>query len=137
LFPTDFSHLSDAALDHATTLARETGATLLVLHVEEPPLAYGGGELYYGVPEPNTEALKKMLEKIKPADPKVPFVHRMVTGDPATEIVRVANEESADLIVMSTHGRSGLTRVLMGSVAELVVRRAACPVLTFKQPPEK
>ena len=78
-----------------------------------------------------------MLEKIKPADPKVQYVHRMVTGDPATEIVRVAKEEGVDLIVMSTHGRSGLTRVLMGSVAELVVRRAECPVLTFKQPAAK
>jgi nucleotide-binding universal stress UspA family protein len=136
LFPTDFSHASDEVLPHATSLARDSGATLIILHVEEPPLAYGGGELYYGIPEPNTEALKKMLEKIKPADPKVPFVHRMVTGDPATEIVRVAEEEGVDLIVMSTHGRSGLTRVLMGSVAELVVRRAPCPVLTFKQPAE-
>ena len=77
-----------------------------------------------------------MLEKIKPSDPKVQFVHTMVTGDPATEIVRVAKDEGVDLIVMSTHGRSGLTRVLMGSVAELVVRRASCPVLTFKQPVE-
>lgn len=137
LFPTDFSHASDEVLPHATALARDSGATLIILHVEEPPVAYGGGELYYGIAEPNTDALKKMLENIKPADPKVPCVHRMVTGDPATEIVRVATDEHADLIVMSTHGRSGLTRVLMGSVAELVVRRAPCPVLTFKQPAEK
>lgn len=137
LFPTDFSHASDEVLPHATALARDTGATLIILHVEEPPLAYGGGELYYGIPEPNTDALQQMLEKIKPADPNVQFVHRMVTGDPATEIVRVAQDEGADLIVMSTHGRSGLTRVLMGSVAELVVRRSSCPVLTFKQPAEK
>ena len=107
------------------------------MHVEEPPLAYGGGELYYGIPEPNTAALRTMLEKVRPHDPTVKCVHRMETGDPAAEIVRVADEEGVDLIVMSTHGRTGLTRMLMGSVAELVVRRASCPVMTFKQPAEK
>ncbi|MCC7084408.1 MAG: universal stress protein [Pirellulales bacterium] len=136
LFPTDFSHASDAGLPLATALARDTGATLVILHVEEPPLAYGGGELYYGIPEPNTEALQKMLAAVKPADPQVAYVHRMVTGDPATEIVRVANDERADIIVVGTHGRTGLTRLLMGSVAEQVIRRAACPVLTFKEPRE-
>jgi universal stress protein A len=136
LFPTDFSHASDAGLPLASSLARDTGATLVILHVEEPPLAYGGGELYYGIPEPNTEALQKMLADVKPADPKVPYVHRMVTGDPATEIVRVAEEEQADIIVVGTHGRTGLTRLLMGSVAEQVIRRASCPVLTFKEPRE-
>lgn len=130
LFPTDFSTLSDAALIHATSLARDSGAKLVILHVEEPPAAYGGGEMYYGLPEPNTEALAEMLEKIVPD--AIPFEHRMVAGDPATEIVRVAEEEHADVIVMGTHGRTGLRRLLMGSVAEAVVRRAECPVMTFK-----
>lgn len=134
LFPTDFSHASDAGLPLATALARDTGATLVILHVEEPPLAYGGGELYYGIPEPNTEALQKMLAAVQPTDTKVAYVHRMVTGDPATEIVRVAKEEGADIIVVGTHGRTGLTRLLMGSVAEQVIRHSACPVLTFKEP---
>jgi nucleotide-binding universal stress UspA family protein len=137
LFPTDFSHASDAGLPLATVLARDTGATLVILHVEEPPLAYGGGELYYGIPEPNTEALQKMLAAVKPTDPKVAYAHRMVTGDPATEIVRVAEEEGADIIVVGTHGRTGLTRLLMGSVAEQVIRHSACPVLTFKEPREQ
>ena len=53
LFPTDFSHTGDAALALATSMARDTGATLLIIHVEEPPMAYGGGEMYYGVPEPD------------------------------------------------------------------------------------
>src|SRR4029079_8387547 len=97
LFPTDFSHASDAGMPLATMLARDTGATLVILHVEEPPLAYGGGELYYGGPEPNTEALQSMLTAVKPTDPKVPYAHRMVTGDPATEIVRVAEDEHADI----------------------------------------
>ena len=57
LFPTDFSTASDAALAHAEALARQSNARLLIVHVEEPPMAYGGGELYYGLPEPGPRAL--------------------------------------------------------------------------------
>ena len=134
LFPTDFSHTGDAALAMATALARDSGAKLLIVHVEEPPVAYGGGEMYYGMADPATEDLRKMLHDIAPPDPAVPYEHRLVTGDPAAAIARLAEEEGVDLIVMGTHGRTGLTRLLMGSVAEAVVRRAACPVLTYKQP---
>lgn len=136
LFPTDFSTPSDAGLAHATSLARDTGATLLIVHVEEPPTAYGGGEMYYGIPEPDTAALQRMLEAVVPTDPDVPFEHRLIIGDPATEVVRLAHDEHVDMIVMGTHGRTGLSRLLMGSVAEAVVRRAECPVFTFKQPHE-
>jgi nucleotide-binding universal stress UspA family protein len=136
LFPTDFSHTGDAALQYATMLARDSGATLLIVHVEEPPMAYGGGEMYYGIPEPDSEALRKMLVSVKPTDPSVKFEHRMITGDPADSIARLAEDEHADLIVMGTHGRTGLGRLVMGSVAESVVRHAKCPVLTFKKPKE-
>ena len=78
-----------------------------------------------------------MLSEIKPADPEVPYEHRLITGDPATAVVELADEEAVDMIVMGTHGRTGLSRLLMGSVAEAVVRRAKCPVLTFKQPEDK
>jgi nucleotide-binding universal stress UspA family protein len=134
LFPTDFSPASEAVLRHATALARGNNATLLIVHVEEPPLAYGSGELFYGIGEFSTEALQKLLDKVTPPDSSVPVVRRLVMGDPATEIPRVAKEESVDLIVMGTHGRTGLSRLLMGSVAELVVRRAPCAVLTVRQP---
>lgn len=134
LFPTDFSTCSDAGLAHATSLARDTGATLLIVHVAEPPAAYGGGEMYYGVPEPDTKALAKMLEAVVPTDPSVRYEHRLLTGDPANEVVELAKEENVDMIVIGTHGRTGLRRLLMGSVAEAIVRRAACPVFTFKQP---
>ena len=134
LFPTDFSHCGDAALEMATSLARDSGATLLIVHVEEPPVAYGGGEMYYGIPDPATEDLKQMLSEVKPADPSVPYEHRLVTGDPSSVIVRLAKEEDVDMIVLGTHGRTGFTRLLMGSVSEAVVRRASCPVLTYKQP---
>jgi nucleotide-binding universal stress UspA family protein len=137
VFPTDFSTASDAALTHAEALARQSHARLLIVHVEEPPMAYGGGELYYGLPEPNSERILKMLEDVKPADPSVPFAHRLTIGDPAGEIVRIAGEEKAEMVVMGTHGRTGMTRLLMGSVAEGVVRRAPCPVLVYRETPEK
>jgi nucleotide-binding universal stress UspA family protein len=132
LLPTDFSTLSDAALAYATAFARDTGAKLLIVHVEEPAMAYGGGEMYYGVLYPDTEALKKMLNDIKPKDQSVPHEHWLVSGDPADEIVRLAKQENVDLIIMATHGRTGFKHLLMGSVAEAVVRRAECPVLTLK-----
>lgn len=132
LFPTDFSHTGDAALEMATALARDTGATLIIAHVEEAPNVYAGGEFYYGIPNPPTEELRRMLVEIKPTDPAVPCEHRLLTGDPAGAIARLAEEEDVDLIVMGTHGRTGIVRVLMGSVAEVVVRRAKCPVVTYK-----
>jgi len=133
LFPTDFSVASDAALEHAAALAASTGASLLIVHVEEPPLAYGGGELYYGLPEPDSARILKMLEDVKPKDHAVPFVHRLTMGEPAAEIVRIAADEGVEMIVLGTHGRTGMTRLLMGSVAEAVVRHATCPVLVYRE----
>jgi nucleotide-binding universal stress UspA family protein len=137
LVPTDFSTASDAALPHAEVLAKQKSASLLILHVEEPPLAYGGGELYYGLPEPSSERILKMLEDVKPSDPSIPCTHRLTMGDPAGEIVRIAAEEGAEMIVLGTHGRTGVTRLLMGSVAEAIVRRAPCPVLVYRETAEK
>jgi nucleotide-binding universal stress UspA family protein len=134
LFPTDFSTCSDAGLEQATALARDANAMLLIVHVEEPPAAYGGAEMYYGISEPDQSALLRMLHAVRPSDPGVPYEHRLLRGDPAEEIVNEARQERCDLIVMGTHGRTGLTRLLMGSVAEAVVRNAACGVLTYKQP---
>jgi nucleotide-binding universal stress UspA family protein len=137
VFPTDFSTASDAALVHAAALARQSGGRLLIVHVEEPPLAYGGGELYYGLPEPSSERILKMLEDVRPADPAVPFTHRLTMGDPAAEIVRIAGDENAEMIVLGTHGRTGITRLLMGSVAVAIVRRAPCPVLVYRETAER
>jgi nucleotide-binding universal stress UspA family protein len=136
LFPTDFSHSSDAALPVATSLARDTGAKLLIVHVEEPPMAYGGGEMYYGMPDPVTEDLRAMLQRVKPTDAAVPYEHHLVIGDPAVAVAELAASEGVDLIVMGTHGRTGLRRLLMGSVAEAIVRRAPCPVFIMKEPHE-
>ena len=134
LFPTDFSHCSDAALPVATSLARDTGAKLLIVHVEEPPMAYGGGEMYYGMPDPMADDLRTMLQRVAPPDPKVPYEHHLLIGDPATAVAELAAKEGTDLIVMGTHGRTGLRRLLMGSVAEAIVRRAPCPVFIMKEP---
>jgi nucleotide-binding universal stress UspA family protein len=134
LFPTDFSTCSEGGLEQATALARDAGATLLIVHVEEPPAAYAGGEMYYGISEPDQTALLNMLHAVLPTDPTVPYEHLMLRGDPAGTIVEVAEHENCDLIVMGTHGRTGLRRLLMGSVAEAVVRRATCPVFTYKLP---
>ena len=121
----------------AATLAKDSGAKLIILHVEEPPAAYGGGEMYYGIPDPDNQALKTMLLDVKPQDPSVECEYHLVTGDPSTEIARQAESVGADLIVMGTHGRTGLRHFLMGSVAEAVVRRAHCPVFTFRLPDKK
>lgn len=137
MFPSDFSHTGDAALEMATSLARDSGATLLIVHVEERPIAYGGGEFYYGVDEPATDDLKRMLEEVRPVDSHVPCEHRLVKGDPATAITNLAREEQVDMIVMGTHGRTGVSRLLMGSVTESVVRHANCPVLTYRRPAER
>jgi nucleotide-binding universal stress UspA family protein len=81
--------------------------------------------------------LQKMFAKVKPTDLNVFYKHRLMTGDPAKAILRLAKDEDVDIIVMGSHGRSGLSRMLMGSVAEAVVRNAECPVLTYKQPAQK
>ena len=90
--------------------------------------------MYYGMMEPATEELKIMLKDVVPKDPNVAFEHRLISGDPATAISRLAESEGVDMIILGTHGRTGLMRAVMGSVAEAIVRHAACPVLTFKQP---
>lgn len=131
LYPTDFSSAGHTALEMATSLARDRGATLLIAHVEEPPMVYGGVEFYYGI-EGVREEIARRLKEVVPAGSNIAFEHRLIAGLPAPAIVELAEQENVELIVMSTHGRTGLTRVLMGSVAEEVVRKAKCPVLTVK-----
>jgi universal stress protein A len=134
LFPTDFSRCGDEALELATSLARDTGASLLIVHVEEPPMSYGSGHMYYGPTEPSTQQLSELLHKVVPKDPNVTFEHHMLLGRPASEIVEFAESEAVDFIVIGTHGRTGLFRAVMGSIAESVVRHAKCPVATVRHP---
>jgi nucleotide-binding universal stress UspA family protein len=132
LYPCDFSTAERAAFDYACELARDNGAKLLIAHVEEPPVMYGDGTFYYGIPEPDHEGVRKMLAAYKPKDPAVKYEHHLLQGDPALEVIGLAERENPDLIVMSSHGRSGLARLVMGSIAEAVMRGAPCPILVVK-----
>jgi nucleotide-binding universal stress UspA family protein len=76
----------------------------------------------------------EQLAKTAPPDPAISVSRRFIVGSPAEEIVRCANDLKADMIVMGTHGRTGVVRILLGSVAEAILRHATCPVLTVKSP---
>jgi nucleotide-binding universal stress UspA family protein len=134
LHPTDFSDRAAQAFHVASALARDYGARLVVCHVyNPPPVVYG--EFGAAPPPPEeTESLRERLGRWRPTDESIEVQHYLVEGDPATEIVALAKDCGCDLVVMGTHGRTGLGRLLMGSVAEQVVRRAPCPVLTVKTP---
>jgi nucleotide-binding universal stress UspA family protein len=133
LHPTDFSPRSEFALQLACALTRDYGARLIVLHVATPPpLVYGEGLLIDS--QEAFQDAKERLARLQLPDDNVRAERRFESGDPATEILRVADEIHADLIVVGTHGRSGVGRLLMGSTAEQIVRQAPCPVLTLKMP---
>jgi nucleotide-binding universal stress UspA family protein len=137
LHPTDFSEPSRYAFQLACSLARDSGARLIVLHVAVPPVvAYGEMMTALATEGKGKEALEVRLRQlVQGAGPPVAVEHRVEeVADPAEAICRVAREAACDLIVMGTHGRRGLERVLMGSVAEQVVRQSPCPVLTVKTP---
>jgi nucleotide-binding universal stress UspA family protein len=133
LFPTDFSENAEQAFPLACALARDCGARIVVLNVLPPPLgheqlqAHQHPEEYYGIP-------RKALEKIRAPEDNVRVEHRLEEGDAAGVILQVADDVQAGLIVMGTHGRTGLARLLLGSVAEHVLRKASCPVLTVRVP---
>jgi nucleotide-binding universal stress UspA family protein len=134
LHPTDFSPLSEEALRLAYFLAKDHGARLIVLHVREIPVAVYGEFGYVPVEPENDDAIREQLSRVRPAQSTPRVEHVLRSGNPAEEIVRIANETPCDLIVMGTHGRTGFARMLMGSVAENVMRKAPCPVLTIKMP---
>jgi len=137
LNPTDFSHLSEHAFHLACSLARDHEGRLIVLHVAVPPVVGYGGAMT-PPPEGDWKALDEQLRHVQASDPKIPVEHLLEEGDPAAEILRVAAEINCDLIVMGMHGRRGVARLLMGSAAEHVVRKATCPVLVVKTPlPER
>jgi len=138
LHPTDFSPHSQHAFQMASHLAADSGARLLVLHVLEQPVIVASGTMMAPMPTGPSAELRQMaceqLAKIKPEDSSVAVEHITEEGDPVTAILDVAQERDCDLIVIGSHGRTGLGRLLMGSVAEQIVRRAACAVLTVKLP---
>ena len=144
LLPTDFSECGNYALSYAASLARTFHASIICVNVIEPIVPTVG---YSGMTEPfplrtspnnsRTSAereLPKLAECEECAGLNVEEL--VVHGEAASEIVRVARERNVDLIVIASHGRTGLGRILFGSTAEAVVRHASCPVLVVKPPQE-
>jgi nucleotide-binding universal stress UspA family protein len=140
LFPTDFSAPADSALDEALDIAEEFGADLLMLHV----VTIGDGDpanpdwAFPAIPPEHVEQVERVaadeLESRGHRTPdRVSVTTRLVRGfDPATEVARVAGEEDADVIVMATHGHTGLMHALLGSTTGKVIRLSPCPVWTVR-----
>lgn len=141
LVPTDFSEFSHHALTYAVAFAEKFGAELHLLHVVQdigvlvPDLVTAAPPMMPSVDQMSTAARGALdrLAQEKQLD-RLPLHKHVSQGTPFYEIIRLAKEADIDLIVMGTHGRSGLTHVLMGSVSEKVVRKAPCPVLTVRHP---
>jgi nucleotide-binding universal stress UspA family protein len=140
LVPMDFSPPSDAALEYARNVAARYGASLHLLHVAEDPYrAFYSAEVFVPQIEGLREEIlsdtaKRLNDQLRPSD--VSELHataESVIGTPATSIVEYAGGRDIDLIVMGTHGRGGMAHLLMGSVAERVVRMAPCPVMTTRE----
>jgi nucleotide-binding universal stress UspA family protein len=139
--PIDFSDTARAAMEVAVDLAKRFGAELTLFHAYPIP--------GYTFPDGSVVASPKMMDELAEQAERhlgewkgdaeglgaPAVVIAKATGEAATEIVNYAKEQGMDLLVVGTHGRTGLTHALMGSVAERVVRRAACPVLSVRLPP--
>jgi nucleotide-binding universal stress UspA family protein len=136
LVPTDFSDASDAALRYGIALARAFHAKLHLLHIPEHPRAMAAAEYPIGLVAALRNADHERLGQLLTEQEYRELLpeRAMRIGTPCDEIVGYAGEHDIDLIVMGTHGRRGIARVLMGSVAEHVVRTAPCPVLTVRGP---
>jgi len=142
LVPVDFSETSKQALEYAYFLANRFDAKLEVLHVWRPS-EYAGDEMVVLTRSEPELTLSTFLrnhadQQLSAFLEGVPHSNRMLeSGEPAQVIAKVAGEGKYDLVVMGTHGRTGLSHMMMGSVAEKVVRLAPCPVLTYRTPAEK
>lgn len=143
LVPIDFSAYADQALAYAIALAQKIQARLTLLHVIHPLPSFGA-DIGMGTALPYTyfeeleaalrQALEEKLQRVHQAGLEGDYV--LVNGIPFQVIIDTAAAQHVDLIIMGTHGRTGLTHMLMGSVAEKVVRLAPCPVLVTRTPAE-
>jgi nucleotide-binding universal stress UspA family protein len=141
LIATDFSDASEAAAQYAKLLAGAFGAQLHVLHVLEDLAAHAWTTEVYvaalpGVHEEMQRQAQERLDLVLTPDDvkRYSAVVALRSGSPFVEVVRYAREEGIDLIVLGTHGRGAIAHMLLGSVAERVVRKAHCPVMTVRQP---
>lgn len=135
LVPLDFSRGSEKALDHALKLARERRAKVIALHVVPAELIYpptGGRFDFYGLMERDARENFRKLIKRKKLGPRDCELALARGTDFANIIVRQAKKLRASMIIMGSHGRTGLSRLLLGSVAERTLRYAECPVLIVK-----
>jgi nucleotide-binding universal stress UspA family protein len=131
LCPIDLGPNTGLTLDAARHLAEDSKAKLIVLHIVPLPLeAVGQPMLVEPLSSAQDEARARMEQLAKGLGLKVPYEVAAVIGDPSHEIIRAINEHDADVVVMATHGRTGLSRFFLGSVAERVVRESPVPVLT-------
>lgn len=140
LLPTDFSEHSRAAASLAGSLASASSGRIILVHVGESPAAALTGPLgpasaaHVALPQDMQPQLDQF--PIPTASAQVRVERRLEQGNAAEVVLRVAQEVQPDLIVLGSHGRTGLRRLLMGSVAETVLRKASCPVLIVKAGPE-
>jgi nucleotide-binding universal stress UspA family protein len=140
LYATDYSKASARALDEAVNLAKQNNAELLVVHVIEPVGQYaigeefGGAELYMKLEDAAKEdaqrSMQKLMRKLQQTNVKVTSL--LLKGIAHDQIVKAAKNRRADMIVIGTHGRTGLSKLFMGSVAGKVVSLARCPVVTVR-----
>jgi nucleotide-binding universal stress UspA family protein len=129
LIPTDGSREARAAIDHGTGIASRYDATVHALHVVDTRLTRSG-PLLETLLRSGREAIREV--EVACARSGRPVVTDIVEGNPAEAILAYVAEHDVDLVVMGTHGRTGIDRVLMGSVAERVVRRSPVPVVTVR-----
>ncbi len=136
LCPVDFSSTSESALVYAIDLAEQLGAKLTLLHVHQVPIYTAPDGAFTPTPDWTTrmlDASQQELNRLKSTrGARVALQDKLVQGVPHVEIKRIAEQIDADLIVMGTHGRTGLGLMLLGSVAERVARTAKVPVLTIR-----
>lgn len=134
LVPIDFSECSRKALTYALSFARQFGASIELIYVVETPPPIPG---LMDFPQPNVSAAKAAREKLAELtldlDATVRISARTDLGIPHEEIIRAAEEQNIDLIILGTHGRSGLRRFFLGSTTDRVLRHAGCPVLVVRE----
>ena len=136
LFPTDCSESAENASRYALSLAKKYGSKVYVIHVIEPFTYTTEFGLDFSAQLKEMEAsARRLLDDVAASIKKnnLDVESVLITGEPFVEIIKYARKEQVDLIVMATHGRSGIEHMLMGSVAEKVVRKSPCPVLTIKK----
>jgi nucleotide-binding universal stress UspA family protein len=140
LVPIDFSDYSKSALKYAVNFAKSFSAEVILVYVVEPiiyPPDFSMGQI--AMPSINTEWDERAKDELaKLAKNEITGVNSVKTiiktGKPFVEIIETAKEENVDLIIIATHGHSGVEHILFGSTAEKVVRKAPCPVLTLREP---